>query len=121
MANKKTWSANDIMNWHAKTFPRSTLEGQIEKFHEELTEALDAYNADSPATVVADELADMFIVACGILRLDPVCGAKAFSDLLNVKFGMQVSARRLNNAINRKMESNAARKWRYRNGQYKHV
>lgn len=121
MAKKKTWSANDIMNWQAKTFPRSTLEGQIEKFNEEFIEVLDAYNADSPATVIADELADMFIVACGVLRLDATCGAKAFADLLNVKSGMQVSDRRLNNAINRKMEVNATRKWRYRDGMYKHA
>lgn len=121
MANKKTWSANDIMNWQAKTFPRSTLEGQIEKFSEEFTEAMDAYNVDAPATVIAGELADMFIVACGILRLDATCGAKAFADLLNVQCALEVSDRRLNNAINRKMETNADRKWRYKDGLYKHA
>lgn len=121
MANKKTWSANDIMNWQSKTFPRSTVEGQIEKFCEEFNEVAEAFANDAPATVVAGELADMFIVACGILRLDAVAGAKAFSDLLNVQCALEVSDRRLNNAINRKMEVNVARKWRYRDGLYKHA
>lgn len=121
MANKKTWSANDIMNWQAKTFPRSTVEGQIEKFCEEFAEVSEAYANNAPATVIAGELADMFIVACGILRLNAVAGAKAFSDLLNVQCALEVSVRRLNNAINRKMGINAARKWRYRDGQYKHI
>lgn len=121
MANKKTWSANDIMNWQAKTFPRSTVEGQIEKFCEEFVEVSEAHAAKSPATVIADELADMFIAACGILRLNVVAGTKAFSDLLNVQCALEVSGRRLNNAINRKMRINAARKWRYRDGLYKQV
>lgn len=121
MANKKTWSANDIMNWQAKTFPRSTVEGQIEKFREEFAELVSASTNGASATAVAGELADMFIVACGILRLDAAAGAKAFSDLIRIQVAMEVTDRRLNNAINRKMGINVTRKWRYRDGQYKHI
>ena len=53
-----------ITEWHAKTFPDATMEDQLRKFDEEMEE----YDR----TPTFEELADMFIVACGLCRFDMV-------------------------------------------------
>ena len=55
-------SINTIIEWHKQTFPDATLEGQVKKFKEEY----DEYYAGQQNIC---ELADMFIVACGMQDL----------------------------------------------------
>lgn len=59
-----------IIEWHTKTFPDATLTGQKAKFDEEITE----YEKANTPTDIAFEMADLFIVACGIARFDNIQG-----------------------------------------------
>ena len=52
---------NKVREIHKQLFPKATLEKQCAKFEEEYQEALKAEGED-----FMKELADMFIVACGI-------------------------------------------------------
>lgn len=104
-----------IAKWHEETFPDATLDGQIEKFYEELNE----YNEETNL----QELADMFIVACGISRFDSVVAleyfAVVFKALLDWKtFGCRVL---LQTVIDEKMQKNRRRTWgKTANGTYHH-
>ena len=59
-----------IIEWHEQTFPDATLEGQLEKFEDERVEYGESESLE--------ELADLFIVACGIARFDYVVALRAF-------------------------------------------
>lgn len=105
-----------IIKWHEETFPDATLEGQLDKYQEEQNEWIESNYSD------VSELADMFIVACGIARFDLHEGFFYISDVYdwyaNVE-GLQMFD--LTEAINKKMEINRQRKWDKGNGEYKHV
>lgn len=65
---------DSIISWHKSCFLDATLAGQIKKFAEEENEY-----RKNPNLL---ELADMFIVACGIARFDSVLSMKYFSRVL---------------------------------------
>ena len=104
-----------IIQWHKETFPDATLEGQQVKFEEELNE----YNEEKNM----QELADMFIVACGIARFNSVVALEYFAvifktlrtwKVLGVVGVLQV-------VIDEKMEKNRKRVWnKTSNGTYHH-
>lgn len=52
----------EIIKWHEQTFPDATLEDQLRKFDEEYREWKESQTMQ--------EIADMFIVACGVARFD---------------------------------------------------
>ena len=93
-----------IIEWHEQTFPDATLGGQIEKFDDELSE----YGESE----CLEELADLFIVACGIARFDNVSALVAFErvceilKLWRVNYGGPVP---LQMAIDNKMTKNRKR------------
>lgn len=60
-----------IAKWHEQTFPDTDLQGQLAKFQEET----DEYAEDESLA----ELADMFIVACGITRFDNLAALGCFA------------------------------------------
>lgn len=96
-----------IVEWHEKTFPDATLDGQIEKFVEEEGE----YN-ENPNLL---ELADMYIVACGISRFDSILALKYFAKVRR-KLNNRIWARCGGNDVFRavvedKMKKNRNRVW----------
>lgn len=94
-----------IMEWHEKTFPNATLCGQLLKYKEEREEY-----EESKSML---ELADMFIVACGVGRFDSLAAAECFSfipDLLACDGGVGAYAE-FQECINSKMEKNRKRVW----------
>lgn len=102
-----------IIEWHKKTFPDATLSGQLKKFVEEKEEY---ENADRSHRL--EELADMFIVACGISRFDMWQGAAALSE---VQFLFSHHDKRnVLKTIDKKMAINRKRKWSGTNGMYRH-
>ena len=109
-------SIKTIIQWHEQTFPDATLEGQIEKFDDELSE----YGESE----CLEELADLFIVACGIARFDNVSALVAFErvceilKLWRVYYGEPVP---LQMAIDNKMQINRKRKWSVGKGNYQHT
>ena len=99
-----------IIKWHEETFPEATLDGQMAKFNEEYDEWKDAKTPEESNK----ELADMFIVACGLARFtyDPV-----FFSLVHT-LGNSLD---LHKSINEKMKLNRTRQWTKGNGEYKHI
>lgn len=94
-----------IAKWHEETFPDETLEGQLQKYNEEKEEFAISDRKD------LSELADMFIVACGIARFDMLNGIYALN---NVNFWQQIGGfdtLKLCKAIEKKMEKNRKRVW----------
>lgn len=113
----KNETIETIMQWHKETFPDATLEGQVDKFVDEQVECTNAKNADEKI----DELADMFIVACGIGRFsqqDFICDISLIKELMDQH---NISCVRLEAAVNKKMEVNRQRKWGKRDGKYQHI
>lgn len=94
-----------IIEWHEQTFPDATLEGQRAKFEEELGEYEEARSML--------ELADMFIVACGVARFDSAWALRCFGivskklrtwETLGVAGALQLT-------IDEKMAKNRKRVW----------
>ena len=104
-----------IMDWHEQTFPDATLEGQLAKYQEEQREWVESGEKD------LSELADMFIVACGIARFDLWEGAHAFWDVYEWMDDSKVSPKKVFKTVEKKMEINKKRKWQKSNGFYHHI
>jgi len=95
-----------IIAWHKNTFKDGTLEGQLKKYDEEKEEFAKSDRKD------LSELADMFIVACGVARFDMCWGIYTLN---NVSFWRDVSGFdtcKLCEAIEKKMKINKKRKWK---------
>lgn len=107
-----------IMQWHKDTFPKATCMGQLEKWKEERKEFNDAlYGKDK-----IEELADMFIVACAIMRFNVPRGAACLSEVCALREDFSFNFLLWQDAINKKMAKNRARKWKYMgNGNYHHI
>lgn len=96
-----------IAQWHAETFPDATLEGQIIKYTEEAKEFVDSNYQDIM------ELADLFIVACGIARFDLHQGLFYLSDIYDwYNADINLSPEDLQQAVDKKMEINRKRVWK---------
>ena len=98
-----------IAQWHQQTFPDAELVDQITKFDEEYNE----YRHDPSF----EELADMFIVACGIARYDTIIVSSELENrkeiAASVLFGL---------AIDKKMAKNRERTWeKTPQGNYHHT
>ena len=104
-----------IIQWHAETFPDATLEGQIEKYVEEQNEYIESDYKD------IKELADMFIVACGVARFDMCEGLYYIADVFDwFNEDATISWDDLFKAVSEKMTVNRQRTWHKEEGLYKH-
>lgn len=104
-----------IIEWHEKTFPDATLEGQKAKFQEEFQEWSESHRVH--------ELADMFIVACGVARFDSIVALEYFYICFRLlkKFQVVASMYVLQQVVNDKMIKNRKRIWnKTGNGTYHH-
>lgn len=110
----KSWSPLDIAKWHEKTFPDTTLEGQKAKLEEEKKEWLESHEID--------ELADIYIVACGLLRWPAPDAKWAFWYIEEAMLDNAIFASALLKSVDNKMEINYNRKWKAtKDGAYHHV
>lgn len=105
-----------IIKWHEETFPDATLDGQRTKFEEELNE----YRQDKTMM----ELADMFIVACGIARFDSIAALEYFSVVFKALLEWKIIGAWgvLQEVVNTKMAKNRKRVWaKTDEGTYHHI
>lgn len=110
-----------IIKWHKEVFPEADFEGQLKKWEEEYGEFLTARTHKDTAEMVA-ELADLFIVACGIMRFNLIQGCQRMLLWNELRYTHGWSHSTCQEAINKKMKKNRARKWEYLgNGNYHHV
>lgn len=107
-----------IIEWHEQTFPDATLEGQLEKFDDEVKEF---WGCELLSEDAATELADCFIVACGIARFNNVEAIKAFSFVVGYLLNDKELTQMFNIAIDKKMAINRKRKWGIGKGNYQHI
>ncbi len=117
-----------IKNKHQELFKDVTFMSQITKFSEEYNEMMEASkHTDENPEAFYEELADMFIVACGILRFNEALGkclCKSIADDF-VYNKDENGLNRLNELTGRvleKMNKNIKRVWsKTKDGNYKHV
>lgn len=102
-----------IIEWHEQTFPDATLEGQELKYRDELLEWSDSGCED------VFELADMFIVACGIARFSLEKGLYYIADAYAA--ATEIGTDELFGAVQEKMQINRQRKWGIGKGNYQHI
>lgn len=110
--NKET--IQSIIEWQEQTFPDATLEGQIKKFKIEHLE----YSMSHPKDI--SELADMFIVACGIARFDYIKSFSCFTIIDDILESSSFTDSDFVKAVDDKMAINRKRKWNFQDGQYQH-
>lgn len=95
-----------IILWHEQTFPDATLEGQLQKFDDEVKEF---YEAELLSDEAAIELADCFVVGCGIARFSFLSAMNAFSFVLDHLVGEDEFAKKFISAVENKMAKNRKR------------
>lgn len=117
-----------IANKHEELFPDVTLMSQITKFSEEYNEMIEANkHIDKEPDKFLEELADMFIVACGILRFNTALGnclCKSIADDFIYKEDDKGNnyLSELTTKVIEKMNKNIKRVWnKTLDGNYKHV
>lgn len=113
---------------HQELFKDVTLMSQITKFSEEYNEMEEATkHIDENPEAFYEELADMFIVACGILRFNAALGkclCKAITDDFIYKKDEEDNnlLAELTTKVIEKMNKNIKRVWsKTKDGNYKHV
>lgn len=107
-----------IIQWHTETFPDATLEGQLKKFDDEVKEFFEAELLSDEAAI---ELADCFVVGCGIARFSFLSAMNAFSFVLDYLVGEDEFAKKFLSAVENKMSINRKRKWAVGKGNYQHI
>lgn len=118
-----------VRDKHQELFKDVTLMSQISKFSEEYNEMIEALKlAENGNTdLFYEELADMFIVACGILRFNEAlgqCVCKSIVDDFTYKKDEEGNNFLAELAIRviKKMNKNIKRVWsKTKDGNYKHV
>ena len=117
-----------VRDKHQELFKDVTLMSQITKFSEEYNEMEEAYkHIDENPKLFYEELADMFIVACGILRFNEALGSslcKAIADDFIYKKDEEGNDYLcvLTTKVIEKMNKNIKRVWsKTKDGNYKHV
>lgn len=109
--------AEKVSEIHEQLFPDATLESQIKKFEEEYEEVEHAAKVLMSDEEIKNELADLFIVACGIKRF-----SKPLSIFLQAGLVKGIpDSQEYAEAIVAKMNKNIKRKWNNKNGLYKHT
>lgn len=111
-------SIKSIIEWHEQTFPDATLEGQLEKFEDEIKEFFEAELLSDEA---ATELADCFIVGCGIARFSFLSAMNAFSFVFGYLVGEVEFTKKFLSAVENKMQINRKRKWGKKGNSYQHI
>lgn len=108
------WTDEKIVEWHKKTFPDCTIENQLLKLEHEIKECISEEDFHEQML----EIADVYIVALTAwLRFHSQIG---FFIVLRIKEVTMWSSR-FKNAVDEKMDINAARKWvRLPDGTYQH-
>ena len=109
--------AEKVSEIHAQLFPDATLESQIKKFEEEFEEVEYAAKVLMSDEETKNELADLYIVACGIKRF-----SEPLFTILQAGLVKDIPDRQeYAEAIIAKMNKNIKRKWNNNNGLYKHT
>lgn len=112
----KEESVASIIEWSEETFGDNiTLEGQLQKFKDEIEEWFESDQKD------IEELSDMAIVASSVARFSVVEAMRCFHYTLDRLYFSKFTPTELEKAINKKMAINRQRKWSVGKGNYQHI
>lgn len=101
----------EIIEWHTKTFPDATMEGQLIKLEEEMNEFSNSETKEEKLK----EAADIYIVLCGLKRWNCQIG----NFVMYYSFSYEDD---LYEAVVEKMNKNKARIWaKTTEGTYHHT
>ena len=114
-------SIKSIIDWHEQTFPDATLDGQMDKFQQELKEFAATLEPDADYNHLLEELADMYIVACGVARFSIERALSCFTVVNAFKDLYRLCSFELEEMVDKKMAINRQRKWSIGKGNYQHV
>lgn len=109
-----------IIQWHRETFPDATEKGQCSKWYDEMVEFTCATISNNYKDTLL-ELADLFIVACGLARLRPIRAGGYFGIITGLMGIYQISEMQLKDAVDKKMQINRGRQWDFKGGKYHHI
>ena len=101
------WTTEKIVEWHKNTFVNATLENQLLKLEEELTEVVDAQRA-AKLEESYDELADVYIVAIVLKHRFNSTAGSYFVGLCEY-----CPPKDLYKRVDKKMNENVKRKWKF--------
>lgn len=105
-----------IIKWSEETFGDNiTLEGQLQKFKDEIEEWFESDQKD------IEELADMAIVASSVARFSVIEAIRCFSYVSERLHWSEFRMPELEEAINKKQEKNRKRKWGIGKGNFQHI
>lgn len=105
-----------IIKWSEETFGDNiTIEGQLQKFKDEIEEWFDSDQKD------IEELADMAIVASSVARFSVIEAIRCFSYVAERLNFSKFTMPELEEAINKKQEKNRKRKWGKGKGNFQHI
>lgn len=108
------YSVRDIAVWHEEALPLATAADQKKKFAEEFKEWSESHDIF--------ELADMYIVACGMTRYPTLDAQIAFHKINEECLLNHILSKTLLDAVDSKMGINKHRQWkRLASGVYKHI
>lgn len=112
-----------IIKWSEETFGDNiTLEGQLDKFTEELKEfTATLLVPEETYAHQMEELSDLTIVASSIARFDIARSQACFSLINAIMDVFNITESELNNAVDTKMARNRTRKWGKGKGNYQHI
>lgn len=99
---------------HEKLFPKASLESQVWKLEEEISE----YKEATELYQEVKELADCFIVCIGIYRFTPVVSKQIIQGLID---SSEINLEAVEREVERKWQINLKRKWVWNGKTYKHV
>jgi len=109
-------SVLEIAKWHEVTFPDTTLAGQKAKIKEEKREWAKSNCAD------ISELADIYIVSCGLTRFDSAEAMMGFHYVEEQCMFWGIFHQKLLIAVDKKMQINYNRVWKATpDGAYHHM
>lgn len=108
-----------IQEWGKQTFGDNiTMEGQIEKWHDELKE-FEETSSMTPDELF--ELADLVIVSANIMRFDFKTGFHYLAETFKLLAITKYSGEELWNAVEKKMAVNRRRVWEIGKGNFQHI
>lgn len=112
----KEESVASIIKWSEETFGDNiTLEGQLQKFLDEIQEWYSSGQKD------IEELADLAIVASSVARFSVIEAMRCFAFVSNRLGESSFTLTELKTAINKKQAKNRRRKWAIGKGNFQHI
>lgn len=93
------WTDKEIVDWHKKTFPNCIVLDQADKVGEEIHEMIMAIVNEESKERIKEEVADVYIASL------------VLKERFGIDYHFPIFREKIEEAIDKKMDQNAKRKW----------